>query len=901
MPTTRPACPVCGAAGNLFHDFGARRLLLCEDCRTLFYDSLLEKAAHNSSSPWESPKWYAQRGANLLFYAEVIQYIGQLGETRPGPIRMLEIGGGFGFLMDMAETLFGWSTEGVEPQPAGVSGSQELNLKIHSSTLEESALNKPFDVIVSVQVLEHLRDIGTHLRAMADLLTEDGLMIFTTPDSDSEDLGAEYDPTNHNIILSSGGFDKALKQAGLTPYQYLKGKTHLARIAVAGTSGKRAGLARPLNSVTSESARLATLDYLGQRTRSENLGPNAALGLSFRLFELLVNEGRYREALEMAPKLEKRMGREPGESSESFLTRTFSALSEARSSEEYLESGPSCFPLYILYRGMLSLNHDSDPSAAAGQFGHAARLFSKEVEQYDLIQFKPWISVAESHEEIALSRAPMKPPAFRVDYGEDMTPAAVAPFMERGASELAECVPAGRLRWISVKGKGAFHFSFTCTTDVLVGLAVNTRFKWKKDAHGGEFKLRLYEEYNPVALRETVKTLSREQTSLNDPFLFEPVPDSYGHRFNVVLEIPGSVKAAWLQCGQNANVTTVAEYVRHKSTQPVLVPYHAGRIPTESAVLSRETPLVSVLIVTYNSQGHIRGCLDSVFNQSYPRFHVVVVDNNSQDGTAEIVREFYPEVQLVELEENTGYCKANNRGLAYCKGELIHVLNPDTVLNADAMSRMVYHGSLSPWIAIVGTGIDTRGSMHRYSDAFLDGGTVAHRPEHLQKAFRFAAVPCGASFLIRRSVIDDVGGLFDERFTANWEDHDLGLRCWLRGYFCMHLSEVHVYHDGGGSFGFAEPTRDVQVIRNSLLTYFKVFGRWSFLRAFCITAWNCRRPHKLIGLLQFFRFLRTFLPSRRALQERRVVNDSFLHAIASGFHGVVFPDVDDEGNEHVRH
>jgi len=209
------------------------------------------------------------------------------------------------------------------------------------------------------------------------------------------------------------------------------------------------------------------------------------------------------------------------------------------------------------------------------------------------------------------------------------------------------------------------------------------------------------------------------------------------------------------------------------------------------------------------------------------------------------------------------------------------VLNSDVVLVEGAIRRFVEHLEILPDIAIVGSVIETKGSIMWYADIYwINGGIGTHTD--LLRGTRFCSAPCGAGFLIRKSIIDEMGYLFDEGFISNWEDHELGLRCWLHGYLVLHIPEKGLYHYGGGAYGFLNPKRDALITRNTLLTYFKIFGWISFMRALVVTARNCTNLSRIWGMVRFMGSFWKYLPSRAALQRQRKISDGKLHVLTSG-------------------
>jgi GT2 family glycosyltransferase len=117
------------------------------------------------------------------------------------------------------------------------------------------------------------------------------------------------------------------------------------------------------------------------------------------------------------------------------------------------------------------------------------------------------------------------------------------------------------------------------------------------------------------------------------------------------------------------------------------------------------------------------------------------------DGTPDLVRSEFPEVDLVSLDTNVQFCGSNNRCFDRCSGEFVCLFNPYLVLEPDVVKRLASYVTMSPHIAIVGSFIDTRGSCIRYADVFLIDGVVKSR-EDLLSDLRCMAAPCGAAFFI---------------------------------------------------------------------------------------------------------------------------------------------------------
>jgi N-acetylglucosaminyl-diphospho-decaprenol L-rhamnosyltransferase len=228
----------------------------------------------------------------------------------------------------------------------------------------------------------------------------------------------------------------------------------------------------------------------------------------------------------------------------------------------------------------------------------------------------------------------------------------------------------------------------------------------------------------------------------------------------------------------------------------------------------------SVIIVNYRVRYFLELCLYSVSRALADiEAEIIVVDNQSGDGSLEALEPLFPAVQFIANEENTGFAVANNQGLRRARGEYVLFLNPDTILPEDYARicldflrdkpgagglgvRMIdgsgrflkesRRGFPSPWVAFCRlSGLSALFPRSRHFAAYYLG----HLPENGSHP---APVLSGACLLIRRSVLDIVGG-FDERFFMYAEDIDLSFRIEQAGYQNYYTSGTAVIHFKGES------------------------------------------------------------------------------------------------------
>ncbi|HIE46070.1 MAG TPA: glycosyltransferase family 2 protein, partial [Flavobacteriaceae bacterium] len=100
--------------------------------------------------------------------------------------------------------------------------------------------------------------------------------------------------------------------------------------------------------------------------------------------------------------------------------------------------------------------------------------------------------------------------------------------------------------------------------------------------------------------------------------------------------------------------------------------------------------ILSIIIVNYNVKYFLKQCLQSVFDACKNiSAEVIVVDNNSDDLSCEMVEKFFPKVKLIANKKNTGFSTANNQGVAIAKGKYVLILNPDTVVAEDTFEKIL--------------------------------------------------------------------------------------------------------------------------------------------------------------------------------------------------------------------
>ena len=229
---------------------------------------------------------------------------------------------------------------------------------------------------------------------------------------------------------------------------------------------------------------------------------------------------------------------------------------------------------------------------------------------------------------------------------------------------------------------------------------------------------------------------------------------------------------------------------------------------------------ISVIIVNYNVEYFLEQCLNSTFKAlEKVNGEVYVVDNNSIDGSVEMVREKFPQVHLIANKENTGFSKANNQAMRIAKGEYVLLLNPDTVVEEDTFIKCIDFMDSHPEAGGLGVRmVDGKGIFLPESKRGLPTPAAAFFKifgisRLFPKSRRFSKyhlgylnefetneidVLSGAFMLMRKETLDKVG-LLDEAFFMYGEDIDLSYRILLGGYKNYYFPETKIIHYKGES------------------------------------------------------------------------------------------------------
>jgi len=224
-------------------------------------------------------------------------------------------------------------------------------------------------------------------------------------------------------------------------------------------------------------------------------------------------------------------------------------------------------------------------------------------------------------------------------------------------------------------------------------------------------------------------------------------------------------------------------------------------------------PVLSILIVNWNTRDLLDKCLASIEANAGPDTETIVVDNASADGSAQMVRANHPRAILIEPNQNTGYAAGNNLAFAAAKGDYLLTLNPDTELNPQTLPAALNTIQTQPKCGCVSVKlIGTDGKTQRSIRGFPTIKNIVGEILHLNRDYRLndfdyekeqpAPQPMGTFLLFKREALKDVGDPqkpFDENFPIFFNEVDLLKRLHDKGWSCWYTPKGSLLHYGGES------------------------------------------------------------------------------------------------------
>ena len=220
---------------------------------------------------------------------------------------------------------------------------------------------------------------------------------------------------------------------------------------------------------------------------------------------------------------------------------------------------------------------------------------------------------------------------------------------------------------------------------------------------------------------------------------------------------------------------------------------------------------LSVVILNYNVEFFLELCLKSVEAAiSHIEAEIIVVDNDSEDGSCKMVKTLFPEVKLIENKENHGFSKGNNIGVAEAKGEYLCILNPDTVVAEDTFLKLLEFSEKKDKLGIVGCKLingrgdflpESKRNIPYVKAAFkkILGDTDDYYANNLEeKSIGKVDILVGAFMFLKKQTYNKIKG-FDEDYFMYGEDIDISYKALKHGFVNYYFGNTTVIHYKGES------------------------------------------------------------------------------------------------------
>lgn len=232
--------------------------------------------------------------------------------------------------------------------------------------------------------------------------------------------------------------------------------------------------------------------------------------------------------------------------------------------------------------------------------------------------------------------------------------------------------------------------------------------------------------------------------------------------------------------------------------------------------------IVSVIIVNYNGKKLLKTILKSLKKSSFKGYEILVLDNNSTDGSQELIKKNYKNVKLVSNKENLGYSGINS-ALKYCNGKYILFLNNDMEIDKGCIKELLKVIEKDSKVGMVAPRL-----INYYNKEVKSGGTWISRAfynGHIVGNATLKEIPYLGVGLIRTDIAKKFGYIFDPDYFIYAEDADLGLRLRLLSYKVVFAPKAVLYHMHALTANKAKASKMTFLMeRNLLMTFFKILS-----------------------------------------------------------------------------
>ncbi|MEK6894927.1 MAG: glycosyltransferase family 2 protein [Nanoarchaeota archaeon] len=281
--------------------------------------------------------------------------------------------------------------------------------------------------------------------------------------------------------------------------------------------------------------------------------------------------------------------------------------------------------------------------------------------------------------------------------------------------------------------------------------------------------------------------------------------------------------------------------------------------------MTQKNPLVEVIILTHNNKKILNDCLNSLKKTQYKNLKVTIVDQDSSDGTSELIKKNYPKFNVFRNKINESFSAANNKILKSSKAKYCILLNDDTTQEPNWINELVKVAEADEKIAVLQPKILSMKNKKMFEHAGAGGGFIDIFGYEFCRGRIFSEIEedkgqydnikevfwvCGVALFIRRKVLDEVGYL-DEDFGSYFEETDLSWRINSAKYLQKYIPRSIVYHIGSATWGNKKnsATKEYLLHRNSWFVLGKNYSRKN---------WFWILPSKLLlEMITIFAFLFT--------------------------------------------
>ncbi|AZR72016.1 hypothetical protein BBF96_00500 [Anoxybacter fermentans] len=220
-----------------------------------------------------------------------------------------------------------------------------------------------------------------------------------------------------------------------------------------------------------------------------------------------------------------------------------------------------------------------------------------------------------------------------------------------------------------------------------------------------------------------------------------------------------------------------------------------------------------IVVVNYNTRSFLEGCIKSIKEYTHYPYHLIIIDNNSRDGSRAFIDKLQQKgATVIYNQKNLGCAKAWNQGIRSGKGKYIVFLNPDTLVTPGWLTKMVACAESDKRIAVVGNKqINANGIIIHAGVVEKDGQAIYRGVGEKDDPGKFDQVcdcidVCGACYLIKREYISKIG-YFDERFFMYAEETDYSFRARALGLRVVYCPVTIVHFKDGAPISFKQRQR----------------------------------------------------------------------------------------------